>query len=277
MNLRRTLFKLGIYAIFLSLALVVLLPFVVMFLGAFREHTDIILRGPLALPKVWSLENFKTVVLEYNFGRYFVNTVIITLPTVLFSLLFAIMSAYALTFMNLRFKRLLTLITTVLGVAIAAEFIMIPLYHLMDKLYLIDTYWAAILPQLAMSAAFSTLIIRSFFQGLPKELLDAALVDGASSWQILWRILVPIARPAIVTAGTLTTVWTWNSYIIPLVLLPSPSKATLPLGLLLFRGTYTVDIPLTMAGTTITALPMLLFYFIFQRNIVRGLSRGAVD
>lgn len=277
MNLRRTMFKLGIYAIFLSLALVVLLPFVVMFLGSFREHTDIILRGPLALPKVWDLETFKTVVLEYNFGRYFVNTVIITLPTVLFSLLFAIMSAYALTFMNLLLKRLLTLMTTVLGVAIAAEFIMIPLYHLMNNLHLIDTYWAAILPQLAMSAAFSTLIIRSFFQGIPKQLLDAALVDGASSWQILWRILVPIAKPAIITAGALTTIWTWNSYIIPLVLLPSPSKAPLPLGLLLFRGTYTVDIPLTMAGTTIMALPMLLFYFIFQRNIVRGLSRGAVD
>ncbi len=201
----------------------------------------------------------------------------VTLPTVLCSLLFAIMSAYALAFMDLPCKHILTLVTTVLGVMIAAEFIMIPLYRLMNELGLIDTYWAVILPQLAMSAAFSTLVIRSFFLGLPKELIDAALVDGACSWHILWRILVPIAKPAIVTSMALTTVWTWNSYVLPLVLLHSPRKVPLPVGLILFRGTYTVDIPLTMTGTVITALPMILFYFFFQRHIIRGLTQGAVD
>jgi len=277
MNLRKMFFKLLIYLILAILAAAIIVPFAVMFLGAFREHTDIIIRGPLALPKIWDLSTFKKAVLEYNFGRYTLNTVLITAPTVLLSLFFATMSAYALSFMDMAFQRLLTLVTTVVGVMISAEFIMIPLYHLMNSMGLLDTYWAAIFPQLAMSAAFSTLIIRSFFRGLPAELIDSGLVDGASSWQILWRILVPMAKPAIITSGALTTVWTWNSYIIPLVMLPDPSKAPLPLGLILFQGTYTVDIPLTMAGTTITAVPMLIFYFFFQRHIIRGLSQGAVD
>ncbi|MCF7890685.1 carbohydrate ABC transporter permease [Candidatus Bipolaricaulota bacterium] len=265
------------YTLLIALAVVTLVPFFVTIMGAFREHTDIIIRGPLALPNEWNFQSFTKAIFEYNFDRYLVNTIIITVPTVFFSLVFGIMSSYALAFMEFPLKRVFTLATTVLGIMIAAVFIMIPLYQLMDTLNLIDTYLAAILPQVAMSSAFSTLVIRSFFLGLPKELLDSALVDGASSWQILWRILIPLSKPAIVTAGTLTTIWTWNSYVIPLVLLPNADKAPLPLGLVLFQGTYRTNIPLTMAGATITALPMIVFYLLSQRHIVKGLSQGAVD
>jgi len=277
MNFKRTLYRLLIYLILTILAAATIVPFVIMFLGAFREHTDIILRGPLALPQVWDLKNFKTAILDFNFDLYTLNTLIITAPTVLISLFFATMASYALSFMKMVFQKTFTLLTTVVGVMIAAEFIMIPLYHLLNTMGLINTYWAAIFPQVAMSTAFATLIIRSFFQGLPKELVDSGLVDGASSWQILWHILVPLAKPAIITSGALTTVWTWNSYIIPLVMLPDQNKAPLPLGLVLFQGEHTANIPLTMAGTTITALPMLIFYFFFQRHIIKGLSQGAVD
>ena len=153
---------------------------------------------------------------------------------------------------------------------------MIPLFQMQRFFGITNTFLAVILPQVAMSAAFATLIIRSFFLGLPREMADAAMEDGASSWQILWKIYVPLSGPPILTAATLTTTWTWNDYIIPLVMLSSTSKATLPLGLVLFRGAHTIDIPLTMAGTLVTALPMLLLFVIFQRNFVQGLTQGVL-
>src|SRR5690554_5064079 len=211
--------KTFIYIILTILAVIIILPFVIMFLGSFREHVDIIIRGPLSLPESWDFGNFKTVLFEYDYLLYIKNTIIITAPTVLISLFFAILSAYALTFMDFKYKSLLTFFTTVIGIMIAAEFIMIPLYRFLSGFELIDTYVGVMLPQIAMSACFSTMVLRSFFGGLPRELVDGAVVDGASSWQIVWKILVPIARPSVITAAALTTVWTWNSYIIPLVLL----------------------------------------------------------
>lgn len=276
MNAKKNLVRLGMYLVLTIFALIIILPFIIALLGSFREQMGIIVNGPLALPKSWDLSTFKTVILEYNFDRYLLNSTIITVPTVIFSLVFAIMASYVLSFMDFLFKRSLTLFI-MFGIMIPAEFIMIPLYYLMNNLGLIDTYAAAILPQLAMSACFSTLIIRSFFLGIPSELVDSGLVDGAGSWSVLWRILVPIAKPAIITSAALTTVWTWNAYILPLVLIPTPQKAPLPVGLVLFQGNYTTDIPQTMAGTIFAAIPMVLVYLVLQRHFIRGLTQGAVD
>jgi raffinose/stachyose/melibiose transport system permease protein len=254
----------------------VLLPLLVMLLGPFREPVDIINRGTIALPETWSPENLVRVFSEFHFGLYLANTAIVTAPTVVVSLLFAVMCAFPLALMEFPLKRFLLVVVTVIAIMISEEFIMIPLFQLMKSLGLVDTFPAAILPQLAMSAAFSTLIIWSFFLGLPREMVDAALQDGASSWQVLWRVYVPISTPAILTSATLTTVWTWNDYIIPLIMLPSTRKATLPLGLVLFVGARNTDIPMVMAGALVTAAPMLLLFLLFQRHLVRGLTQGVI-
>lgn len=264
------------YVVLVALAVFSIIPFVVMFFGSFRDHTDVIKRGALALPLDWSFRNFSLALNNYGFGKYYTNTILVTLPTVLLALLFASMAGFALAFMDFKFKQILRFATTVLGISVAAEFIMIPLFRLLHGLNLINTYPGAIIPQLAMSACFATMVIQSFFQGLPNELVDAALVDGASSWQTLWRVMIPIAKPALLTAGSLITIWTWNSYIIPLIFLTSPQKTTLPVGLVLFQDQYTMNIPLVMAGTTLTALPMLVLYLVFQGHIATGLSQGAV-
>jgi raffinose/stachyose/melibiose transport system permease protein len=265
------------YFILILLSIFILLPFALMFLGSFREHVNIIINGALALPESWDIANFKEVLIEYNFRYYFVNTIIVTAPTVILANIFAVMSAYALAFMDFPFKKTIKLFTTVVGIMIATPFIMIPLYQLMARLNLIDSYLAPILPQVAMSACFATMVLRSFFKGLPKELIEASLVDGATSWQVLWKILVPIAKPAIITSAALTTVWTWNAYLLPLILLQDPAKVTLPVGLMFFKGRYTTNIPLMLTGTTITSVPMIIFYLLFQRHLVKGLSQGVLD
>jgi raffinose/stachyose/melibiose transport system permease protein len=260
----------------LVIAVLTLLPLLVMLLGPFREPLDIINRGAIALPIKWSLDTLIRVFTQFHFGLYLWNTIVVTVPTVVVSLLFAVMAAFPLALMRFPLKRFILVVVTVIAIMISEEFIMIPLFQLIKTLGLVNTFSAAILPQLAMSAAFSTLIIWSFFLGLPREMVDAALQDGASSWQVLWRIYVPISTPAILTSATLTTVWTWNDYIIPLIMLPSTRKATLPLALTLFKGAHRIDIPMTMAGTLVTAAPMLILFFIFQRHLVKGLTQGAV-
>jgi raffinose/stachyose/melibiose transport system permease protein len=257
-------------------AALTLLPLVVMFLGPFRDPVDIMNRGAIALPTEWKTDTLVRVLSRFHFALYLVNTVIVTAPTVVVSLLFAIMCAFPLAVMQFPLKRFILIVVTVIAIMISEEFIMIPLFQLTKRLHLVNTFAAAILPQLAMSAAFSVLIIWSFFLGLPREMVDAALQDGASSWQVLWRIYVPISTPAILSAATLTTVWTWNGYIIPLIMLPSTRKATLPLGLALFMGAHNVDIPMIMAGALVTAAPMLILFVLFQRHLVRGLTQGVV-
>jgi raffinose/stachyose/melibiose transport system permease protein len=265
-----------VFVLFLLLTVVTLLPFLVMIFATLREPLDIVKRGAIALPEVWRFTTIRDVFTQYRFGLYLLNTIIVTVPTVAFALVMSILSAFALAVMDFRWKRLVIVLVTVIGVMISEEFIMIPLFQMQRSFGITNTFLSVILPQVALSAAFATLIIRSFFLGLPREMADAAMEDGASSWQILWRIYVPLSGPPILTAATLTATWTWNDYIIPLVMLSSTSKATLPLGLVLFRGAHTIDIPLTMAGALVTALPMLLLFVIFQRNFVQGLTQGVL-
>lgn len=275
-RLLRAVHSLATHLLLATIAALVLLPFVMMVLGTFREHVDIIRRGPLALPLSWGLDNYITVLYDHRFLRYYVNSFWLTAPPVAVSLVFAIMSAFAFSVMQFPGKNILLLGVVGLGVMVASEFIMIPLFQLMNFLGLVNTFTGVNMPNMAMSACFSTLVIRSFFMGLPGELLDSAQVDGATSWQALWKVYVPIARPAIVTCGSLTTVWTWNTYIIPLVLLHDPAKAPLPLALALFQGQYVANVPLIMTGATLTAVPMVLVYLIFQPRIAWGLTQGAI-
>lgn len=147
----------------------------------------------------------------------------------------------------------------------------------MRKLGLLDTYWALILPQIGMSVCFGTFWMRGFFAEVPRDLVDAATVDGCTSWDTLWRVLLPIARPAILTMVVLFFVWTWNDFLLALVLVSSDEVRTLPLGLAFFQGRYASDVQLISAGATMVALPTILIYFIFQRQFIRGITAGAVE
>lgn len=261
----------------LSLFLIIAVgPFVLTWFTAFKSQTDLILGGPFSVPEHWRWEKFADVWTNSGFGRYFLNSVIILVPVVGISLVFAILAGYA--FATMRFKGREGLFYLLLGgFILPLELLIIPLYDLMSNLHLIDTYWALILPQIGMSASFGTLVLRSFFQGLPKELSEAALVDGASKWDVLWKILVPIAKPAIAAAGIFISIWTWNEFLLPLVLISSRNKMPLPLGLAQFQGKYLADIPKIMTGVTIITFPMIVLYLIFHRDFIRGLTQGAID
>ena len=156
------------------------------------------------------------------------------------------------------------------------EGLIVPMYYNLRGLGLVNTYWALILPQIALSLPFGTYLMWTTFRNLPRELIDAAVIDGANKRVILWRILVPLARPTLSVLMIFFFIWTWNEFLIPLVLVSDDSLRTLPIGIAFFQGRYTTDIPVLAAGATIVAAPLIVVYLIFQRQFIHGLVTGAI-
>ncbi|MDU7867612.1 MAG: ABC transporter permease subunit [Pantoea sp.] len=163
-----------------------------------------------------------------------------------------------------------------LGMVLPSEAFIIPLYHELRWMGLTNTYLALILPQIALSLPFTTLMIASAFQQVPKELVEAAVMDGASRVKILWGILVPAIWPTLSTLGLLLFIWTWNEFLIPLILVNKDELRTLPIGMMFFQNKNTIDIPVLMAGAMIVILPLVAVFLIFQRKFISGVTEGAV-
>ena len=261
------------YALLTLFLLGAILPFVGIVLTAFKDNRELA-NGVFALPQQWSLDNFASAWSGARFSTYFASSVIVVIPVVVISVILSSMSGFAFGMFNFPGQNLLLLLI-LLGLMVPFEAVIIPLWQLMGSLGLRNTYWALILPQVALSFGFGTYWMRSFFKDFPRELVDAAVVDGCSTWDTLWRILFPLSRPALLSLVVLLFMWTWNEFFLVLVMV-SGDLRTLPVGLALLRGRYASDIPVMAAASLIVSLPVLLLYFIFQRSFIRGMISGAV-
>jgi raffinose/stachyose/melibiose transport system permease protein len=146
----------------------------------------------------------------------------------------------------------------------------------MLSLGLLDSLWAIIFPQLALGIPISTLLLRTFVGSIPRDLLDAARLDGANSWGLLWRVVFPLSRAALLTLAILQFMWVWNQFILPVVLISDRASRTLPTALSAFLGRYTTDTHLLMAGAAISFIPVVIIFVVFQRRFVRGITSGAM-
>lgn len=210
-----------------------------------------------------------------RFGRYMVTSVVVSGLVVSVSVLVSILAGYALGTMRFRGATFLFYLF-LLGIMVPTEAIVVPLYFDLREFELTNTVWGVALPQIAMSIAFGTYWMRTYFRTANRSLIDAARIDGAGSMRILWRILVPIGRPAILTLILLVFMWTWNEFLIPLVMSPNGTVRTAPLGLAFFQGQYTQGTALLAAGSVIVALPVVVLYIFLQRHFIRGMLEGAV-
>jgi raffinose/stachyose/melibiose transport system permease protein len=156
------------------------------------------------------------------------------------------------------------------------ESTVVPLYYDFRDLGLTDTYAALILPQAGVSLAFGTFWMRAFFRSVPRSLVEAARLDGSSSWSTLWRVILPLGRPAVLTMTLLVFMWTWNEFLLALVMVTSENLRTAPLGLAFFSGRNTTDFALLAAGSVIVALPVVVVYVFLQRHFIRGMLSGAI-
>lgn len=264
-----------VYAILALFLLLALAPFAIVVLASFKANAELS-RSVFALPEIWRGENYVRAWTQGRFGQYFFSSVVVAAAVVLLATLFSILAGYAFGRMRFRFGGLLFAVF-LLGIMVPQEAFIIPLYHTMRRLGLYDTYWAMILPQVGLSVCFGAFWLRGAFRGIPQDLEDAARVDGCSSWSALWRVLLPVARPALLTLIVLLFVWTWNDFLLALVLVTSENLRTLPLGLAFFQGRYAMDVSLVAAGAVMVALPTILIYVIFQRQFIRGVTAGAIQ
>jgi len=262
------------YLILVVFMLVILVPIWGMFTSAFKTSADV-MEGPFSLPNVWSLEKFEQAWRVGRFNIFFKNSVIVATAVVISSVFLSTLSGYAFGSLPLPGRNWLYPLILI-GYMVPFEAVIIPLYNLLDKLGITDTLWALILPQVGLSVSFGTMWMSSFFENVPRELTDAATIDGCSRWQTLWYILWPIAKPAVTTLVVLIFMWTWNEFLLALVMVQNESLRTLPVGLAFFQGKYTANIPLMAAGAIIVALPTILIYVLFQRFFIRGMLGGAV-
>lgn len=262
------------YLVLSLFLLIILIPIIGLVFSAFKTDAEVI-KGPLTLPSQLRLDAFNDAWTTGRFNFFFRNSVVVTITVVIASVFLSTLTGYAFAILPVPGKKFLYPLL-LLGYMVPFEAVIIPLYHMMNRIDLIDTYWALILPQVGLSVSFGTLWMTSFFKTAPRELVDAAAIDGCNRWQVLWRILWPLARPAVLTLVVLVFTWTWNEFLLALVLVQKETMRTLPVGLAFFQGRYSADIPLMAAGSLIVAGPILLVYILFQRYFIRGMLGGAV-
>jgi raffinose/stachyose/melibiose transport system permease protein len=252
---------------------VVILPIYWIVVTSLKAQTDYYLSNPFVPPSNPTLENYRAV-LDNSFIRYFVNSVIVTIGAVVPAVLMSFMAAYAI----IRDGRRLFLRSTnglfLMGLAIPLQATIIPIYLLIIKLKLYDTLIAMILPSIAFAIPLSVLVLSNFIRDVPSELFESMRVDGASDWQMLWRLAFPLTRPALVTVTIYNGLTIWNGFLLPLVLTQSPDKQTLPLALSAFQGQFGINVPATLAAVVLTLLPILALYILARRHVMSGLSGG---
>jgi raffinose/stachyose/melibiose transport system permease protein len=254
-------------------ALLTVFPFALLLLTSLKSQPDL-LRGAFVLPDRPHFENYASAWVDGHFGTYFKNSIIVVIPVVVVSVFLGMLTGFGFAFLTFPFKRTLFVILT-LGMMVPTEAFIIPLYYEMLYLGLLNSYWAMILPQIAMSMPFATLFMASAMQQIPAEIIEAAILDGATRPKILWTVMTPLLSPALSTLALFLFIWTWNEFLIPLILVNDDAYRTLPIGMLFFQGRYTVNTPVLTAGAVVIILPIIVVYLIFQRKFIESLTAGS--
>lgn len=254
------------YVVLGAIALAMLLPLLWLVSTAFKSPTeDIFQFPPQFIPQQFTLQNFVTVWNSNPFGQYLKNSVIVAGLTVTLNLLFCSLAAYPLARLDFP-GRDATFAAIVATILIPFQIVMIPLYILTVQLGLRNTYLGLIFP--AIASAFGIFLLRQAFLGVPKELEEAARVDGCSDLGIWWHIMMPAVRPALVTLAIFVFIGSWSDFLWPLIILDRPEYYTLPLGVAKLAGAFSLDWRLIAAGSVISIAPILALFVIMQRYIV---------
>ncbi len=262
------------YVALLFCVLVIGLPIYWMIIGSFKPTVEIYRVPPTWLPQAPTFDNFIRAWNSAPFGRYYLNTIITTFFGSGFEIFFAVTSAYAFTYLRFPKKEWLFLFLLA-ALMVPSQVTILPNYLTVARLHWINTYQGIIVP--GASVAYGTFLLRQYYRTLPMDILDAAKVDGANHLRMLWSIVVPLARPAIISFALLSVVGKWNDFLWPLIVTNSKEMRVLPIGirgLILEEGS--VDWGVVMAGTLFVVLPVLIVFIYAQRYIVDGIAAGAV-
>jgi raffinose/stachyose/melibiose transport system permease protein len=267
--------RISVYGLLLIAALLTIAPFLLILNTSLRESADIIADGPLALPRMLHWENYFEIWKVGNFPIYFRNSMIVTAAIAFTIVLISLLASYAFSYMKFWGKELLFLFI-ILGLIIPVELIIIPLFHDLKAMGLLNSLWALILPQIALGMPFSVFLLRGFMKDIPASLLESARIDGSTEWKNMVYIIIPLVMPAVVAVTIFAVMGAWNNYIFPTIFIHDDALRTMPVGLDYFRSKFTMDFSMVSTSAMISALPTILVYVLFQRRIESGLTLGAL-
>jgi ABC-type glycerol-3-phosphate transport system permease component len=254
--------------------LLVLFPIYFMLVSAFKTQAEYI-ANKWGLPHSLLLENFTTALAGEKFFLRFANSSILTVGAVTVSLVIACLAAFAFARMQFPGKRFL--FNLILSLMVIPPVVMVvPLFVSMVRWDLVNTYQGTILIYTGLLLPFSIYLMTNFFQTIPREIIEAARMDGCSTLDVFWRIMLPLSAPAVITLVVVNALWVWNELLIALVFMQNDDLKTLMVGISALRSRNYVNIPATMAGLTIATIPIVIVYMLGQRYFIRGMTAGAV-
>ncbi|BCL71080.1 sugar ABC transporter permease [Vibrio nigripulchritudo] len=256
-------------------ALIVALPFGLAFINSVKGNLGQVIRSPFGLPQEWHFENYLSAWEQANFSSYFLNSLIISLGTVVLAVAFSTMVAFVLARVQFRGNKLI-FILFMLGVIVPLRLAMAPLFVVVQSLDLLNSLLGIILVQAASMMPVAVFILSTFFKNLSPEIEQAARVDGALPFQIYWRIVLPLVKPAIATVALLSFVSAWNEYIFPLLFLQDRDLYPLTLGLQEFQNEFAIQWHMMFAGLIIMMAPTLIAFLLASKAFIQGLTQGGI-
>lgn len=264
-----------IFTILCVLAVLFLLPTVGVLLSSIKTTREISMGELWSLPASLYLGNFAEVLGNAAVHRYFLNTLLVTLPATAVSITLGALAAYVFAKLPFRGSNALFLVI-VAGMFFPPQVILVPLFRLFNGLGLIDTLWPVIIVHSALGLPICVLMMRNFFATVPNALREAAIMEGASEWQVLTRVVLPLSLPALAVLATLQFTWIWNDFLWPLIFTQSDDKRTIMIGIANLKGQYSVAWGVQGALSLVASLPTLLVFLFFQRFFIKGMTMGAV-
>ena len=252
---------------------VTVFPFLWMVFTSLKTLPESMRIPPTILPDAFNLENYKYVFDVLPFAQVYINTIIVTVITVVIQVLFCTMAAYGFARIEFPFKNAIFMVLLSI-LMVPGQIFLLPQYLIIQKIGLVNTLPGLFLPNLF--SAFGTFLLRQFFMSLPKELEEAALLDGCNRFQIFGKIMLPLVQPGIVALVIFTAKFAWNDFMWPLIVNTDPAKMTLAPALSLLKGQYSTNFPVQMAGAVMAVIPMIILFFIFQKQFIEGVAQSGI-
>ncbi|PFG37695.1 raffinose/stachyose/melibiose transport system permease protein [Flavimobilis soli] len=271
----RTVGQWVVLAVTVIVGVLMLAPFVIMLLNAFKSPADYSANGPLTLPESLYFDGLGTFWERVGFETKLWNSVWTSALVALFAVVVSLLNAYALGVGRVR-GRLWIVALFLLANMLPQEMLVYPLFTMMQSIGLNNSPWSIVLIFTVIQAAFGTYLLASVLGSFPPALLEAAALDGAGRWRMLWSIVYPVVRPTMSVLLIFFFIWTWNEFFIPLVMLTTNDTQTVPIALASLQGDRMLDVPTLNAGTLVSLVPTLVFFLLFQRTLTRGVTAGAV-
>ncbi len=262
------------YIVLFLYALTCIYPMIWLVLSSFKSNEELF-ENTWGIPKSLNIINYVTAVIQGHIGTYFINSVIVSAVSVVICVLLGSMVSYAISRMQWKFSKIVHKLF-MLGMMIPIYATIIPLFSMFNQMHLLDTYVSVIIPHIVFGFPMVVFIMTGFLENIPRELEEAAVMDGSNIYQIFFKIITPIAKPSIVTVAVITFIDVWNDLLIPQIFLTSSDKMTLPVGLTEFEGLHTTDYVSTIAAVVITVIPSIVVYILLHKNIMEGMVAGAV-